>query len=140
MRVVCQGSSLDLAKKSIKKANKKGFRLRPSQPKKKLSDTKADKLLEVNKDLAGMCDFKSVQKAVNKSGNNDRIVIMPGRYTEPESRKAPVNDPKCNPFAPPGGPVRRAHPVVRVPGDVPERPEPDLRPGPRGRGRPARRA
>ena len=30
-------------------------------------------------------------------GNNDRIVIMPGRYTEPDSRRAPVNDPKCNP-------------------------------------------
>ncbi len=29
-----------------------GFRLRPSQPKKKLSDNKADKLLKINKDLA----------------------------------------------------------------------------------------
>ena len=44
-----------------------------------------------------MCKFNSVQEAIDKSGNNDRVVIMPGRYTEPDSREAPVNDPKCNP-------------------------------------------
>ena len=30
---------------------------------------------------------------MNESGNNDRVVIMPGLYTEPESRAAPTNDP-----------------------------------------------
>ena len=97
VRVVCQSSSLDLAKASIKKANKDGFKLRPSQPRTKLSDNKADKLTKMNKDLAGMCEYESVQDAINDSGNNDRVVIMPGRYTEPESRSAPVNDPECNP-------------------------------------------
>ena len=29
------------------------------------------------------------------SGNNDRVVVMPGRYTEPTSRKQPLNDPRC---------------------------------------------
>ena len=32
---------------------------------------------------------------MNKSGNNDRVVIMPGLYTEPKSREAPTNDPRC---------------------------------------------
>ncbi len=97
VRVVCQDDSLDLAKASITDAKKKGFRLRPSQPKKKLSGKKADKLKKINKDLAGMCEFGSIQEAINESGNNDRVVIMPGRYTEPDSREAPVNDPECNP-------------------------------------------
>ena len=44
-----------------------------------------------------MCDYHAVQAAVDDSGNNDRVVIMPGRYTEPKSRKSPVNDPACNP-------------------------------------------
>jgi hypothetical protein len=33
---------------------------------------------------------------VNASRNNDRVVIMPGIYTEPKSRKAPTNDSKCD--------------------------------------------
>jgi hypothetical protein len=32
---------------------------------------------------------------VNDSGNNDRIVIMPGTYTEPDSLAKPENDPAC---------------------------------------------
>ena len=97
VRVVCEGNSLDLAKKSIAKAHDKGFRLRPSQPKTKLSGSEADKLLEQNKAFAKMCSFDTIQPAIDKSGNNDRVVIMPGRYTEPKSRKAPVNDPECFP-------------------------------------------
>ncbi|MDQ2676088.1 MAG: right-handed parallel beta-helix repeat-containing protein [Actinomycetota bacterium] len=97
VRVVCQNSSLSLAKDSIKQASNKGFRLRPSQPKKKLSDSKAQKLLDINKALADMCKYKAVQAAIDDSSNNDRVVVMPGRYTEPDSREAPVNDPKCNP-------------------------------------------
>ncbi|HSI80455.1 MAG TPA: hypothetical protein VK919_07380 [Solirubrobacterales bacterium] len=29
------------------------------------------------------------------AGNNDRVVVMPGRYTEPRSRRKPTNDPRC---------------------------------------------
>jgi len=57
----------------------------------------ARKLLKLNRRLAGKCRFDSVQKAVDASGNNDRVVIMPGVYTEPESRARPTNDPRCNP-------------------------------------------
>ena len=137
VRVVCKNNSLDIAKNSISKAKNKGFRLRPSQPKKKLSASKADKLRKINKDLDKMCKFNSVQKAVDESGNNDRVVIMPGRYTEPDSREAPLERPEVQPLDAHGEPERRAGAVVRVPGDVPERPELDLRPGPKGRGRAA---
>ncbi len=44
-----------------------------------------------------MCDYHAVQAAIDDSGNNDRVVIMPGRYTEPKSRRSPVNDPACTP-------------------------------------------
>ncbi len=101
VRVVCKGKdgkkSLKLAKRSISKARKKGFRLRPSQPVTVFSKKKAKKYRKMNKALAQKCRFDSVQDAVDASGNNDRVVIMPGRYTEPESREAPVNDPRCNP-------------------------------------------
>ena len=45
--------------------------------------------------LAKQCEYTEIQPAVFDSGNNDRVVIMPGRYTEPTSRKQPLNDPKC---------------------------------------------
>jgi hypothetical protein len=97
--VACKGKagkkSLKKLRHSVKRARKQGFRLRPSQPKEKLGRAKAKKLLKLNRRLARMCKFKTVQKAVNKAGNNDRVVIMPGRYREKPSRQAPVNDPAC---------------------------------------------
>ncbi len=97
VRVVCRTSSLKLAKRSIKRAQRRGFRLRPSLPKRKLGAGKARKLRRINRVLFRRCNFKSVQKAVKRSRNNDRVVIMPGRYTERKSRRKPLNDPKCNP-------------------------------------------
>ena len=47
--------------------------------------------------LAKQCAYHDVQPAVFASGNNDRVLIMPGLYTEPDSRSAPENDPTCNP-------------------------------------------
>ena len=99
--VVCQGKdgarSKALLRKSVRQARTQGYRLRPSQRKKKLSKGQARRLLAINDRLASSCDHRSVQAAVDEAGNNDRIAIMPGRYTEPASRTAPENDPKCNP-------------------------------------------
>jgi hypothetical protein len=99
--VVCQGNrgarSMSLLRASVRKARKGGFRLRPSQPKRKLSKRGARRLVAINKALARKCRYRAVQAAVDDAGNNDRIAVMPGHYTEPESRKAPENDPKCNP-------------------------------------------
>jgi hypothetical protein len=101
VRVVCQGTrgrtSLALAKTSIADARDDGFRLRPSQPRTRLTRTQARSLVKINEALARRCRFDSIQAAVDASGNNDRIVIMPGTYTEPASRAKPQNDPRCNP-------------------------------------------
>ena len=97
VRVVCQANSLSLAKRSIAAARDEGYRLRPSQPEQRLSKKQARRLLRQNRALKKKCRFNSVQDAVNASDNNDRIVIMPGRYTEPKSRAQKTNDPRCNP-------------------------------------------
>jgi hypothetical protein len=93
-RIVCQDDSLKLAKQAIKKG-RKGFKVRPSEDTRNLSKRKARKLKKLNKRFAKKCDYDSIQDAVNDSGNNDRIVIMPGTYTEPDSVAKPEDDPAC---------------------------------------------
>ena len=99
VRVVCKGNegakSLALLRKSLKTMTTKGLRTRPSKPMKVLTEKRAKKTMGQNKRLAKQCSYTEVQPAVFDSGNNDRVVIMPGRYPEPTSRKQPVNDPKC---------------------------------------------
>jgi hypothetical protein len=101
VRVVCQGPrgrlSMGLAKRSIAEARTQGFKLRPSQPTIRYTRAQAKRLLRLNERLRAMCRYDSVQRAINVSQNNDRVVIMPGVYTEPESRRKPLNDPACNP-------------------------------------------
>jgi hypothetical protein len=99
VRVVCKGGerSLTLALRSIHRAETRGVRLRPSTPKRKLGSGAADNLRKLNRKFQAACGYRSIQEAIDDSRNNDRIVIMPGRYTEPKSRKAPVNDSKCDP-------------------------------------------
>lgn len=99
--VVCQGrkgaQSLAALNASVDRARTKGFKLRPSQPTIRLSGFEAAKLRLINTVLAHRCTYDSVQEAVFDAGNNDRIVIMPGVYTEPASRAKPTNDPTCDP-------------------------------------------
>jgi hypothetical protein len=99
--VVCRGpngsESLARLRESLNVATSDGFRLRPSQPKIFYSEERANDLLRTNRALAAQCQYHAVQPAINHSGNNDRVVIMPGRYTEPASRAAPSDDPRCAP-------------------------------------------
>jgi len=99
VRVVCQGrggwKSLSLLAESIEKARKHGYRIRPSQPKLHLSRWDALQLLWQNVALAKKCKYNEIQPAVFDSKNNDRVVVMPGIYTEPTSRAQPLNDPRC---------------------------------------------
>jgi hypothetical protein len=99
--VVCQGKkgkdSLAILHDSLQQARKDGYQLRPSQPKVRLSNKQVNELRLINQRLAKRCAFDSVQQAVFDAGNNDRIVIMPGLYTEPRSRSQPENDPTCVP-------------------------------------------
>jgi hypothetical protein len=94
-RVVCQRASLKKANRSITAARKNGTVLRPSQGTKKLTARQARKLKRLNRAFFRRCNFKSIQAAVKKSRNNDRVVIMPGKYLEPKSRAKPTDDPKC---------------------------------------------
>ena len=66
VRVVCQDNSLKLAIKSINSARKKGYKLRPSQPKTKLSKKQAKKLIAINKKLNKKCAFDTIQPALDK--------------------------------------------------------------------------
>ncbi len=99
VRVVCLGAdgsqSIAVLRKALRKAQTKGVTLRPSQPSKVWSERKARKNLNLNLALAEQCEYHTIQEAVFDSGNNDRVVIMPGRYREAPSRRSPVNDPKC---------------------------------------------
>jgi hypothetical protein len=101
VRVVCKGlhgqDSLARLDQSLLVAQRDGLRLRPSQPKTFYSPKQAGWLRRVNRALAEQCEYHAVQPAVNHSRNNDRVVIMPGRYTESASRQAPTNDPRCAP-------------------------------------------
>ncbi|MBA2629792.1 MAG: right-handed parallel beta-helix repeat-containing protein, partial [Thermoleophilaceae bacterium] len=99
VRVVCQGygglKSLQYLAATIAKARFYGYRVRPSQPRIFLSRHEARDLYKLNRKLAKKCRYKEIQPAVTASHNNDRVVVMPGRYTEPTSRAAPLNDPRC---------------------------------------------
>ena len=68
VRVVCVGDegkrSLELLRKAVHKGEKKGYRIRPSQPKKFLSESKAQKLLDINRALAQRCKYSEIQQAV----------------------------------------------------------------------------
>jgi hypothetical protein len=93
-RVVCQSDSLSLLNTAIADALKNGYDIRPTDHR-KFTKGQANKLRIVNKKLFKRCTFHEIQPAVNASHNNDRVVIMPGLYTEPTSRSAPTNDPAC---------------------------------------------
>lgn len=53
------------------------------------------KLARRNKRLLKRCRFDSIQAAVDAARSGYRILILPGRYTEPASRVAPVDDRRC---------------------------------------------
>ncbi len=93
-RVVCQRNSLKLLKRSVKRARKHGYDIRPTDHR-QLSKKRARKLRRVNKKLKKRCRFHQIQRAVTASHNNDRVVVMPGVYTEPTSRAQPTDDPAC---------------------------------------------
>jgi hypothetical protein len=94
-RVVCQPDSMTRLRASVNAAVKNGYVVRPSEPRATLTKKQGQDLIALNQKLFGVCAFDSIQAAVNASGNNDRVVVMPGIYTEPASRAAPTNDPKC---------------------------------------------
>src|ERR687895_539884 len=93
--VVCKSNSLRRAIRSVRSARRKGWKVRPTAPTGKLSRRAARRLVRINRELAERCRFRHIQAAVNRAGNNDRVVVMPGEYLEDPSRRKPTNDPKC---------------------------------------------
>src|SRR5207247_10100976 len=78
---------------------------RPTLPQRKMTLAQARSFTQLNREFLKRCHYGSIQQAVDASHNNDRIVIMPGVYTEPASRARPTNDPACKKYAQdsPGG-------------------------------------
>jgi hypothetical protein len=96
-RGVARNKSIRLLRRSLASARRNGYKIRPSQPTIRMTKRQRARLLKLNQRLLARCKTKSVQTAVTRSRNNDRVVIMPGRYIEPASRRSPTNDPRCNP-------------------------------------------
>jgi hypothetical protein len=96
-RVVCQADSLRRLSASVARARANGFDVRPTDHR-SLSRRSARQLLAVNRSLFKRCRYHEIQAAVTASHNNDRVVVMPGLYTEPTSRAQPTHDPKCDPY------------------------------------------
>lgn len=94
-RVVCQPDSLDKLKASVANAIQNGYDIRPTDHR-SLTQAEGDELIRINTALFKTCKYRDIQPAVTDSGNNDRVVIMPGLYTEPKSRAQPTHDPKCD--------------------------------------------
>jgi hypothetical protein len=93
-RVVCQPSSLRQLKASVARAIKSGYNIRPTDHR-SFSKKQGRRLMAINTKLFRLCKYREIQPAVTASHNNDRVVIMPGLYMEPESRAKPTHDPAC---------------------------------------------
>jgi hypothetical protein len=93
-RVVCQDDSLIRLRRSIVSARRSGYDVRPTDHR-SLSARQARYILRLNRALRRRCRYHEIQPAITASHNNDRVVIMPGVYTEPTSRSKPTGDPAC---------------------------------------------
>jgi hypothetical protein len=98
VRVVCQPSSLTAAKREILRARRSGYRNRPTQPLQRLTAKQAKRWRSYNERFFAACGFREIQPAVTASTNNDRIVVMPGLYTEPRSRATSDFPPECEQY------------------------------------------
>jgi hypothetical protein len=94
-RGVRRNASIRRLRRSTAAARAHGYKLRPSEAARSLSRRRARRLRRMNERLLARCRYRGIQRAVSRSRNNDRVVIMPGVYVEPRSRAMPTNDPRC---------------------------------------------
>jgi hypothetical protein len=94
-RAIGANPSIQRLDAAIADARAKGYKYRPSMAALTLSKVEATRLRRFNERLLAACRFDAIQAAVTASHNNDRVVVMPGVYTEPASRAKPKNDPAC---------------------------------------------
>jgi len=95
VKKLSKNKSIKALKSGLRSARANGYQLRSSQPAIRVSKKQAKKLRRFNIKLLRRCRYNSIQAAVTASHNNDRVEIMPGVYTEPQSRAAPTQDPAC---------------------------------------------
>jgi hypothetical protein len=93
-RVVCQSDSLRLLNASVGKARRDGYDIRPTDHR-ALSKQQGRLLKRINARLFKRCKYHEIQPAVTASDNDDRVVVMPGVYTEPTASAKKKNDPAC---------------------------------------------
>jgi Right handed beta helix region len=93
---VNKNASIKALDAAVAKARAQGIEIRPSEPRESFSRAQAKSFRKFNRRLLRNCRYGEIQPAVTASGNNDRVVIMPGIYTEPTSRSKPTNDPACD--------------------------------------------
>jgi hypothetical protein len=96
--VVCKSNSLPRARHAIAVARLRGYKLRPTTERRRLSAHRAHRLLSLNERFLRRCAYHSIQRAVFDARNNDFVVVMPGTYSEPRSRRQPTNDPSCRKY------------------------------------------
>ena len=96
-RVVCKPNSMSLLEASIDNALVHGYDVRPTDHR-TLSASEAQSLRQVNHQLFAKCAYSEIQPAVTASRNNDRVVVMPGVYTEPTAASRPTFDPACEQY------------------------------------------
>jgi hypothetical protein len=95
VRVVCQPDSLRLLGGSIARAVRSGYEVRPTEHRGfKVASGRA--LMRIGRLLMKRCRYREIQPAITASANNDRVVILPGLYTEPTARSKPTHDPACD--------------------------------------------
>ncbi|MFN2617683.1 MAG: hypothetical protein ABR581_11265 [Thermoleophilaceae bacterium] len=94
-RRVRKNPSIRRLRRSAAAARAHGYKLRPSERPRSLSRRRARRLVRFNERLLAHCHYHAIQRAVSRSRNNDRVVIMPGTYSEPASRAKPTNDSRC---------------------------------------------
>src|SRR4051794_5833439 len=94
-KALVRNTSYRALKSAVHTDHRRGYKLRPSEGVRRISTRSGKKLLRFNQKLLAKCKYHEIQPAATASRNNDRIVIMPGLYTEPTSRAQPTHDPKC---------------------------------------------
>jgi hypothetical protein len=95
--VVCQPDSMSRLERSVANARKNGYFIRPTDHR-ALTAAKANALLEMNRRFLKRCTYDEIEPAADDARNNDRIVIMPGVYTEPTARSKPTHDKACSKY------------------------------------------
>ena len=94
-KALVRNTSYRRLKDYVHHAHRRGYKLRPSEAPRKISKKEGKRLLLFNQKLLQQCKYKEIQPAATAARNNDRIVVMPGVYTEPTARSQPTNDKRC---------------------------------------------